>query len=183
MKPEIVQTQRLVLRGYSPAHIRYIFEQYPKEEIMRLLGHRSEEDYRREEYKQLNGYATYNRSFLLFLLEDKASGLIIGRCGLHNWNVEHRRSEIGYVMEDDNFKQKGLMTEALGVVITYGFNTLYLNRLEALVATDNVASLRLMQHYGFRQEGILKQHLFRAGQSGDSVLFALLQEEYAASRR
>lgn len=86
--------------------MKNIFENLPKTEIKKILGHRSDEDYKKEELKHKKGYASYNRSFLLFLLTDKESNNIIGRCALHNWNVEHKRAEIGYIMEYENFKRK-----------------------------------------------------------------------------
>jgi ribosomal-protein-alanine N-acetyltransferase len=52
-------------------------------------------------------------------------------------------------MEDDNFKRKGLMTEAVDAIIDYGFTKMNLNRIEALVASYNVASLRIIEKNNF----------------------------------
>lgn len=104
---EVIETNRLILKGLSPDNMKCVFEKFSKPEIKRILGHQSEEDYIKEERKHKNGYSSYNRSFILFLLTDKASDSIIGRCGLHNWNIEHCRAEIGYVMTKENFKMKG----------------------------------------------------------------------------
>jgi ribosomal-protein-alanine N-acetyltransferase len=180
MNFEIIETERLILKGLSPADMKYIFEQHSKPEIKRILGHHSEEDYQKEESKYRNGYASYNRSFLLFLLTDKASDTIIGRCGLHNWNAEHRRAEIGYVMEDERYKKKGLMAEALGAVIKYGFTKMNLHRIEALVGTGNVPSLRLMEKNNFIREGLLREHYFIDDKYEDSALFSKLHKEYIA---
>lgn len=173
-----IETERLLLTGLSPEDMKFLFENCSKPEIKKILGHRTEEAYQKEASKQENGYAAYNRSFKLFLIKDKASDTIIGRCGLHNWNADHSRAEIGYVMEDEDYKRKGLMTEALGAVIEYGFNTLSLNRIEALVGSGNVPSLRLMEKYHFVKEGVLKQHYYIDGQYEDSVLFSRLYEDY-----
>lgn len=175
---EIIETKRLVLKGLSPGDVKYIFENCSKPEIKRILGHRSEEDYQKEESKHKNGYSSYNRSFRLFLMTDKASDIIIGRCGIHNWNAEHRRAEIGYVMEDENYKRKGLMTEALDAIIDYGFNKMNLNRMEALVGIGNIPSLRLMEKYNFTKEGLLRQHYYASDNYEDSVLFSKLYQEY-----
>lgn len=172
-----LETNRLFLTGLSPADINTIFTTLPKDEIKKVLGHRSEEEYRSEEYKHLNGYAAYNRSCLLFLLTDKETGRIIGRCGLHNWNKDHRRAEIGYIMHEDSFKRKGLMTEAVKAIIAYGFNELKLHRIEAITATDNIASISILQNNHFTKEGILRQHVYAAGNYEDSILFSLLENE------
>lgn len=178
-----IETKRLILKGLSPEDMKIIFENYPKEEIKQILGHRSEEDFLKEEQKYKNGYASYNRSFLLFLLTDKTSGTIIGRCGLHNWNMDHRRAEIGYSMEDESYKKLGLMSEALEAVIDYGFNHLNLNRIEALVASYNVPSLRLLEKNGFVWEGVLRNHYLVDEVFEDSILFSKLHEEYVNDKK
>lgn len=179
MNFELLETGRLILKGLSPDDMKYIFENCPEPEIKNILGHRTDEDYQKEKNKYKNGYSSYNRSFMLFLMIDKATGANIGRCGIHNWNAEHRRAEIGYVMEEENYKRKGLMTEALGAVIEYGFNKINLHRMEALVGAGNIPSLRLMEKYNFVKEGLLRQHYYTGGQYQDSVVFSKLYEEYA----
>jgi len=178
MNFDTLETPRLTLSGISPEQMRHIFEALPKDEIKRILGHRSEQDYEKEANKHKNGYSSYNRSFKLFLLTDKASNTIIGRCGIHNWNTEHRRAEVGYVMEDERFKRQGLMTEALAAILEYGFRNMNLNRIEALVGAGNVPSLRLMEKFNFTKEGVLRQHAYAFDKFEDSVLFSKLCHEH-----
>jgi ribosomal-protein-alanine N-acetyltransferase len=178
LNPIIIETKRLKLTGFSPEDMSFIFENKSKNEIKKILGHRTEEDYLKEEYKYQNGYAAYNRSFLLFLLSEKTSNTIIGRCGLHNWNKEHNRAEIGYNMLDENFKEQGFMTEAVRAIIDYGFNTLKLHRLEALVGSNNAPSLKIIENNQFIKEGLLRQHFYVADKYEDSVVFSLLRNEY-----
>ncbi len=178
MKFEIIETNRLLLKGITPEYMKYIFENLTKSEIKIILGHRSEEDYQKEEIKHKNGYSSYNRSFMLFLLADKESNSIIGRCGLHNWNKEHRRAEIGYIMEDESARGKGLMTEAIKSILDYGFNNMNLNRIEALVGIGNSPSIRLMDKFNFKKEGVLRKHYFTSNKFEDSVIFSKLYSEY-----
>lgn len=178
-----IETKRLLLKGLSPEDMTEIFERNAKTQIMTILGHRSEADYEKEYHKHKNGYATYNRSFLLFLMVDKASGKIIGRCGLHNWNPDHFRAEIGYVMEDEEYKNQGLMGEAVEAIIDYGFSNLNLHRIEALVGPENIPSLRLMEKNHFIREGVLREHYFVAGTFEDSVMFSKLREEQITEKK
>lgn len=177
-----IETNRLILKGIAPEQMRHLFETFEKTEIKRILGHRSDEDFEKEAYKHKNGYSSYNRSFKLFLLTDKATETIIGRCGIHNWNMDHHRAEIGYVMHDEGFRRKGLMMEALGAIMEYGFQQLNLNRLEALVGAGNVPSLRLMEKYNFIREGVLRQHYLSEGRYEDSILFSKLAGEFIHER-
>lgn len=179
MHTKLIETDRLLLQGLSPEDMTGIFENNPKETIMQILGHRSGESYEKEREKYRKGYATYNRSFVLFLLKDKANGMIIGRCGLHNWNIDHRRAEIGYHMEDETYKRKGLMGEAVEAVIRYGFKQINLHRIEALVGRENIPSLRILEKNHFVHEGVLREHYLVEGIFEDSILFSLLSGEYS----
>lgn len=179
LKPIILETNRLILKGFSPQDITFIFENYTKDKIKKELGHQTEEEYQKEEYKQKNGYAAYNRSFILFMLTEKTSKTIIGRCGLHNWNQEHKRAELGYNITNENFKQKKLMTEAVEAVIQFGFNQLKLHRIEALVGSNNIPSLKIIENHHFIKEGLLRQHYYISGKYEDSVLYSKLSNEYS----
>lgn len=178
LKPVIIETQRLKLTGYSSQDMTFIFENFSREEIKKILAHRTDEDYQIEEYKYKNGYASYNRAFILFLLTEKTTNSIIGRCGLHNWNKEHHRAEIGYNISDENFKRKGLMKEAVSSIIDYGFNELNLHRIEALVGSNNIPSLKIIESHHFTKKGLLRQHYFVANKFEDSVVYSILYNEY-----
>ena len=182
MNFETIETHRLILKAISSEDMKYIFENLTKPEIKKILGHRSEEDYKKEEFKHRNGYSSFNRKFILFLLTDKESGNIIGRCGLHNWNMEHKRAEIGYIMLDEHLKGKGLMTEAIDAIMDYGFNNMNLNRIEALVGIGNAPSLRLMEKYNFNKEGVLRQHCLVSNKFEDSIMFSKLYCEYVVEK-
>ena len=49
------------------------------------------------------------------------------------------------------------MREALRAALRHGFVEMGLNRIEAMVYPENLASLRLLQHLGFQKEGLLRQ--------------------------
>ena len=178
MKFETITTERLLLRKLTPEDYRVIFSNYKNAEIKKLLGANSDEDLAFEYEKYKKGYTSYRTTILSFQLVDKASNVIIGKCGYHNWYSEHMRAEIGYHLSEESFKRKGLMTEALTPIIDYGFNQMNLNRIEALIGPNNAASLQLIGKFGFKQEGLLKQHYLRDNVFEDSIVFALLKDEY-----
>jgi [ribosomal protein S5]-alanine N-acetyltransferase len=178
MEFEILETNRLFLKGISPEGMNYIFENHSQDEIMYILGHGSNKDFEVEKNKYKQGYSTYNRRFVLFLLIDKESEIIIGRCGLHNWNPDHYRAEIGYSMEVESFKQMGYMSEAVEAIIKFGFEKLKLHRIEAMTATYNTPSLQLLRKNKFVQEGLLREHYLVGDIFEDSIVFSLLQKEY-----
>ncbi len=166
-----LETSRLRLKGLTPENMDFIFTNYSKEEIQQILGHQSDDDYLQERAKQELGYASYNRRFLLFLLTHKDSGTIIGRCGLHNWNISHSRAEIGYNMHYESFKNKGLMTEAAEKILLYGFYELKIHRIEAIVGIENMFSQKILHKLHFTEEATMKDYFKREDQFEDALLY------------
>ncbi len=86
---------------------------------------------------------------------------------------EYRRGDVGYAYRRDVWGQ-GLGTEALGLLLRFGFEVLNLHRIEAIHHPDNVASGRLMEKSGMRREGYFAHHRFVKGQWWDSVQWAIV---------
>jgi ribosomal-protein-alanine N-acetyltransferase len=177
---ETLETERLILRKLSPDDIKYLFANFDQPYLMTFFGLETEEEFEIEKSRNEGGYTTHNRSICMFQLIEKSKREVIGSCSYHNWYTIHKRSEIGYHLRNDSYKNKGYMKEALGAIIQYGFNVLNLNRIEAFVGTNNTPSLRLMQHYKFTREGVLKQHFYINNKFEDSAVFALFKADYEA---
>ncbi|CAL1517884.1 GNAT family N-acetyltransferase [Chitinophaga sp. MM2321] len=103
---------------------------------------------------------------------------LIGTCGFHRISRTHFKAEIGYDLFPD-FWGKGIMTEAAGILLTYGYQELQLNRIEAFVDLENIASSRLLTKLGFRFEGLLRDAFFEKGRFVNAQLYSLLRREHA----
>lgn len=106
----------------------------------------------------------------------KAGGKLIGTCGLYDWKKTLRSAEIGYDL-DPAYWGRGIMTEALRAVLSYGFEVMDLNRIQAIVDSENGRSMRLVRNLGFKKEGILRKGSYFNGQFRNDVIFSLLKEE------
>ncbi|KOS05523.1 hypothetical protein AM493_05365 [Flavobacterium akiainvivens] len=170
-------TPRLRLRKLTPESYTHIYATMDDAQLMDFLGVDAE-GLQKEKAKFTGGLTTHRTSILTFQVVNKATGTVMGMCGYHNWYAVHSRAELGYHLTSDAYKQQGFMTEALAAVISYGFNQMRLNRIEALIAPQNTPSRRLLERYGFTKEGVLRQHYCVDGILEDSVLYALLKNEY-----
>ncbi|CAM3562251.1 acetyltransferase, ribosomal protein N-acetylase [Flavobacterium saliperosum S13] len=175
---ELLETQQLILRKLTPETYDYLFQQYNDNELKAFLGLVTEEELEKEKDKFRKGIATYNKSFVNFQLIDKQTNTVMGACGFHTWYTEHRRAEIGYALNSDVHKGKGIMSEALKAVIDYGFREMDLNRIEAFIGPKNEPSLRLVQKLNFTKEGHLRKHYCKNNIMEDSLVFSLLRDEY-----
>jgi ribosomal-protein-alanine N-acetyltransferase len=83
---------------------------------------------------------------------------------------------------DDKHKQKGYMSEALPEVLRFGFESMLLNRIQAMVANDNTPSVKLLQKHGFVWEGTCRQDYLVESVFEDSECYSLLKHEWAQNR-
>lgn len=111
-----------------------------------------------------------------FGIERQEDHRLIGTIGFIWVNTDHRSAEVGYSLARDCWNA-GYATEALRAVLSYGFDTLRLNRIEAQHETDNPASGRVMEKAGMRPEGTLRQRVFNKGHFSDVRLYARLRSD------
>lgn len=100
---------------------------------------------------------------------------LIGQCELFDLQAQSK-AELGYWLGAD-YHSQGIMTEALGAVVCYGFNIMGLHRIYAYTSTQNMPSRALLRKVGFVEEGILRQNDKRDGVWDDSVLTAILKSD------
>lgn len=175
---ELLQTPRLLLRKLTHEVYQQVFTSYTGEELKTFFGCRSNEELEEERKKYTDGLSMYRKACLVFQLLEKETNEVIGWCGYHTWYLPHYRAELGYELNDDSKKGKGYMKEALAAILDYGFTTMGLKRVEAFLDLENIPSLRLIQYFGFTQEGTLREHYFTNGRFEDSTVFSLLHKEY-----
>ncbi len=111
----------------------------------------------------------------------KESNQLIGTCGYYGFHSLHLRACIGYEL-NRKFWRKGIMTEAIARIITYGVDVLDLHRIQAFVMEKNEGSIKLLTKLGFINEGILREYE-KWGSKGfvDLISFSLLSKEWCHS--
>lgn len=93
------------------------------------------------------------RTDLPLLVFARDGGRLVGATGLHRFDWESGRFEVGYWLRSGAGGQ-GLMTEAVRGVIGFGFTRLGAQRLECLAEEANVRSRRVAERAGFTLEAI-----------------------------
>ena len=107
----------------------------------------------------------------------KSENRVVGTIGFMWIQEENASAEVGYSLSRSYWNQ-GIMTEALRMVLDFGFHKLKLNRIEAQHEVDNPASGAVMRKAGMAHEGILRQRLCNKGRFVDVALYAALRSEY-----
>lgn len=125
-----------------------------------------------------------DRRQALFALLTKKNGrlVFIGYGGLTNLDLINRRGEISFVVDPRRAVRPAVYQKdwqaALYLFCAYGFEQLNLNRL----FTDTFANRRqhteILEKFGFRREGVLRQHYFKNGQYLNSFFHSILAPEW-----
>jgi ribosomal-protein-alanine N-acetyltransferase len=111
-----------------------------------------------------------------FIIRNK-NGELIGGAGFHGKNIHpavKHRDEIGYWLGKE-YRNKGIMSAALPVLIKYGEEVRGIKRFEAPVFSFNTESEKVLLKCGFKEEGYFKKAYFKNGAFIDGRLFALVK--------
>lgn len=102
----------------------------------------------------------------------------IGSCGFHEIDWRNRWGEVGIVIGTPENWGRGYGTDAMRTLVTWGFQTLNLNRIQLRVYSDNTRAQRCYEKVGFQLEGRLRQDNFAQGAYRDTLLMGLLRDEW-----
>lgn len=176
-----LRTQRLLLREIGAADIPALYEIHGDAETMRWFGSEPVTDIAGAArlVELFAGWRTQPNPGVRWGLQKKGCDTLIGSCGLFAWNRHWARCSLGYELAR-GAQGQGLMQEALGAALAWGFEHMALNRVEALVHPMNAPSLQLLQRLGFVQEGTLREAARWGGQFHDMRLLSLLKSQWVA---
>jgi ribosomal-protein-alanine N-acetyltransferase len=92
-----------------------------------------------------------------------------------NW--DHGLAETGYALSSAH-QRRGLMPQALDLLLADLFTNTGLERIEARCAVDNIASQKVLTKVGFHREGRLRGYFVLGGRRVDNYLYAILREDF-----
>ncbi len=102
---------------------------------------------------------------------------MIGIIGQYRVKWEHFRSEVGYMLLPE-YNGKGIATEALALVVRYGFEYMQMHSLEAIIDPMNGASARVLEKNGFVREAHIRENEYYNGRFLDTVIYSLLRRDW-----
>lgn len=90
--------------------------------------------------------------------------------------------EVGHIVYSPALQRTPLGTEAQYLLARYAFETLGYHRYEWKCNALNAPSRRAALRYGFKFEGILRQHMFAKGRNRDTAMFSMLDSEWPSRK-
>jgi [ribosomal protein S5]-alanine N-acetyltransferase len=158
MKHMILETERLVLRKWSPADAEAYMELYQDPEMFRWLGDGTSKPPTDAEKVRLGlqQKAADSADVDLWAVCEKASGKVVGNCGLVA-TPESGGIELVYHIGRAHWG-KGYGTEAARACLNYGLAKLRIPRIVALVYPENRSSVRVLEKIGMRPVGTVQAY-------------------------
>ena len=110
----------------------------------------------------------------------RAEDQLIGSASLFGMSPINHTAELGICIGDTEYQNKGYGSEAVVLVVRFGFDELGLNRIGLCVWARNERGIRAYEKAGFIREGTNRQAIFRHGRYEDLHQYALLREDWPA---
>jgi len=121
--------------------------------------------------KHIGDEATFN---IVTLDNDK----LIGTISLENLDHINRRGTLGIFIGDEIEREKGYGTEAIRLILDYGFNYLNLNNINLDVMEFNERAKACYKKCGFVETGRRRKSEFLDGKYYDRIRMDILKDEF-----
>ena len=107
-------------------------------------------------------------------------GAMVG--GVLFWPIDEkgRHVELGYWLAS-RAGGRGVITDAVAVLVDHCFEELDLNKVVIRCAARNAPSRGVPERLGFAEEGVLREHFFNDGEPHDLVVYSMLRSAWRTS--
>lgn len=127
--------------------------------------------------KQRKWYERYveDETEQIFIVEAKEETIPIGTVELTSIDYKNQRAELGVLIGDESWQNKGIGKEALDLLIKFAFDEMNIRKIKAIVFEENVPAIRLYKSCGFVEEGVLEKEVYKNGEFKSVVVMALFK--------
>jgi len=177
----ILKSKRLILREMNINDAEAYFNMRTNDVVMKYLG--------REKCASLEAAETF--------ISELSEEIKVNKC--INWGITlntkdevigticywrlikaHHRAEIGYNLMPE-YHRKGIMHEAVQLVLKYGFTEMQLHSVEAQINPLNKASKGVLLKNNFIKEGHFKENYYWNDEFSDTGVYSLLKSSFKES--
>jgi RimJ/RimL family protein N-acetyltransferase len=107
----------------------------------------------------------------------------IGFCGLDGLDATNGSAELGIGIGEPSEWDKGYGTEAMAILLDFGFGELRLHRIRLHVFAGNDRAIHVYEKVGFVHEGTEREAYYHHGGYRDLHLMGILRSEWARLER
>ncbi|MFI7211777.1 GNAT family N-acetyltransferase [Micromonospora maritima] len=173
--------ERVLLRPFLDDDLPALAEILADPEVARLTGSPPGEGFAETRLRAWYGTRNSQTDRLDLAVVDRAGGRCVGEVVLNEWDRANASCNFRTLI-GPNGRDRGLGTEAVRLIVGYGFEQLGLHRIGLEVFAFNPRARRAYEKVGFVAEGTLRQVLRDGDDWVDATVMSILAPEWARHR-
>jgi RimJ/RimL family protein N-acetyltransferase len=184
VKP-VLTGEKVILRPFIEDDLSALHVALQDPEVLRLTGsvHGDEagaepdDPGRVEQLRQWYSGRNAQSDRLDLAVVDKTSGQCMGEVVLNEWDPGNHSCNFRTLLGSSG-RDRGLGTEAVRMIVGYGFEQLGLHRISLQVYAFNPRARHVYEKVGFIEEGVLRDELRYRDQWVDATVMSILAHEW-----
>lgn len=116
-----------------------------------------------------------------FAIVTLSENKIIGTIGLKDINTINRSAVLGIFIGEKDYLSKGYGTEAIRLILDFGFNYMNLHNIKLELISFNERALKCYKKCGFVETGRTRENVFVNGKYYDTISMDILSNEFNES--
>lgn len=176
---KVLEGKSVRLRGFELTDAPKILEHFNSIEIRRFMDMPAPHSQEQEERWIRNTWdARKTGRGHYYAIEYKKSKQLIGGCGLFSIEKINQHGELMIVLYIKQYWGQGLGTEALQLLLQFGFNHINLKTIYLYTHDTNKRAQRVYEKLGFKPGGRRRQASYLEGAYHDLLYYDLLASEF-----
>ncbi|MHC0038062.1 GNAT family N-acetyltransferase [Pseudoneobacillus sp. C159] len=176
LQERFLESDRVFLRPYHSDDLDFCYKSLYIFQTRQLTG--LKKVYSKEFMGEYLSKISKDDSRVFLLIGDQATNELIGDVELNGIDFLNQTASIRIQILNERYWSKGYGTEAMSLLLDYGFGVYNLHRIELEVYSYNQRAIHAYQKLGFKQEGIKRESIFYNYEFHDTIIMGLLKNEF-----
>ena len=177
----LLEGSRLYLRPLTNEDAEFYLSNMSNSQVRRLTG--TKRIFSQSMIDQFIERVTAESDNIHLLIVLKEKDRIIGDIALLDVDYLNRSAHLRIAIFNEADCGQGYGTEAITLLLDYGFGILNLHRIEIGVYSYNARAIRAYEKIGFVQEGIQREALYYNHAYHNSITMSILEHEFRQNQR